>query len=62
LTTEEPFLRSYGTTFLDLAAWGPTVIESPPASLCVVDDIWFRYVSDTGIAGSDKSHGGSLQP
>jgi hypothetical protein len=31
---------TYGTTFLDLAAWGPTVIESPPGSLCVVDDIW----------------------
>jgi hypothetical protein len=50
------------TTFLDLAASGPTVNESPPASLCVVDDIWFRYVSDMGIAGPDKGQGGSLQP
>src|SRR3954462_238529 len=26
---------TYGTTFLDLRAWGPTVIEAPPQSLCV---------------------------
>jgi hypothetical protein len=49
---------TYGTTFLDLAAWGPTVIESPPGSLCVVDDFWFRYVADMGIAGPDKGQGG----
>ena len=42
---------TYGTTFLDLRAWGPTVIEAPPESLCVVDDFWFRYVADMGIAG-----------
>src|SRR5215213_10727077 len=33
---------TYGTTMLDLRAWGPTVIEAPPGSLCVVDDFWFR--------------------
>ena len=49
---------TYGTTFLDLKAWGPTVIESPPGSLCVVDDFWFRYVADMGIAGPDKGQGG----
>ena len=43
---------------LDLRAWGPTVIEVPPASLCLVDDFWFRYVSDMGIAGPDKGLGG----
>ena len=52
---------TYGTTFLDRRP-GPTVIESPPGSLCVVDDIWFRYVSDMGITGPDKAQGGSLQP
>jgi hypothetical protein len=36
---------TYGTTVLDLRAWGPTVIEAPPQSLCVVDDFWFRYVA-----------------
>ncbi len=49
---------TYGTTFLDLRAWGPTVIEAPPESLCVVDDFWFRYVADMGIAGPDQGQGG----
>jgi len=49
---------TYGTTFLDLRAWGPTVIEAPPESLCVVDDFWFRYVADMGIAGPDRGQGG----
>ncbi|MDR5698624.1 DUF1254 domain-containing protein [Agromyces aerolatus] len=49
---------TYGTTFLDLRAWGPTVIEAPPQSLCVVDDFWFRYVADMGIAGPDHGVGG----
>lgn len=49
---------TYGSTFLDLRAWGPTVIESPPQSLCVVDDFWFRYVADMGIAGPDRGEGG----
>ena len=48
---------TYGTTFLDLKAWGPTVIEAPPQSLCVVDDFWFRYVADMGIAGPDQRRG-----
>ncbi len=49
---------TYGTTFLDLKAWGPTVIEAPPESMCVVDDFWFRYVADMGIPGPDKGAGG----
>ena len=49
---------TYGTTVLDLREWGPTVIEAPPASLCVVDDFWFRYVADMGIAGPDQGQGG----
>ncbi|WP_308797635.1 DUF1254 domain-containing protein [Agromyces silvae] len=49
---------TYGTTFLDLKAWGPTVIEAPPQSLCVVDDFWFRYVADMGIPGPDRGAGG----
>jgi hypothetical protein len=52
--TETP----YGTTFLDLREWGPTVIEAPPMSLSVVDDFWFRYVADMGIAGPDEGRGG----
>jgi hypothetical protein len=49
---------TYGTTVLDLKVWGPTVIEAPPQSLCVVDDFWFRYVADMGIAGPDRGAGG----
>jgi hypothetical protein len=49
---------TYGVTMLDLKAWGPTVIEAPPQSLCVVDDFWFRYVADMGIAGPDGGAGG----
>jgi hypothetical protein len=49
---------TYGLAFLDLKAWGPTVIEAPPQSLCVVDDFWFRYVADMGIAGPDGGQGG----
>jgi hypothetical protein len=50
---------TYGLAFLDLKDWGPTVIEAPPQSLCVVDDFWFRYVADMGIAGPDRGEGGS---
>jgi hypothetical protein len=49
---------TYGVTMLDLKSWGPTVIEAPPQSLCVVDDFWFRYVADMGIAGPDGGAGG----
>ncbi|MDE0547634.1 DUF1254 domain-containing protein [Microbacterium sp. C7(2022)] len=50
---------TYGVMMLDLKAWGPTVIEAPPQSLCVVDDFWFRYVADMGIAGPDGGAGGT---
>jgi hypothetical protein len=49
---------TYGTTWLDLKAWGPTVIEAPASSMCVVDDFWFRHVADMGIPGPDKGRGG----
>jgi hypothetical protein len=49
---------AYGSMFLDLKADGPTVIENPPNSLCVLDDFWFRYVADLGLAGQDKGAGG----
>jgi hypothetical protein len=37
---------------------GPVVVEGPPAVLGVIDDFWFRYVTDYGIAGPDKGRGG----
>ena len=48
---------TYGSLFLDLRD-GPMVIEPPKQSLCVVDDFWFRYVTDMGIAGEDRGEGG----
>ncbi|SEK19294.1 DUF1254 domain-containing protein [Rhodococcus maanshanensis] len=48
---------AYGTMFFDLND-GPVVIEPPTNSLCVVDDFWFRYVADMGIAGPDEGKGG----
>ncbi|WP_312165772.1 DUF1254 domain-containing protein [Phenylobacterium sp.] len=37
---------------------GPVVVESPPGILGVVNDFWFRYVTDLGNAGPDKGKGG----
>ncbi|CAM2866054.1 DUF1254 domain-containing protein [Prescottella defluvii] len=48
---------TYATMFFDLRD-GPVVIEPPAESLCVVDDFWFRYVADMGIAGPDQGKGG----
>ncbi|WP_082918767.1 DUF1254 domain-containing protein [Cellulosimicrobium sp. I38E] len=49
---------TYGSLFVDLRETGPLVIEPPKNSLCVVDDFWFRYVADMGIAGPDRGEGG----
>ncbi|WP_079159378.1 DUF1254 domain-containing protein [Streptomyces griseus] len=49
---------TYGMAFLALDQDGPTVIESPPNSLCFVNDLWQRYVTDMGIAGPDRGEGG----
>ena len=48
----------YTWTYTDLANDGPTVIELPPGMLGAVDDMWFRYVTDLGIAGPDQGKGG----
>ena len=50
----------YVWTYLNLAEDGPTVIELPPGMLGVIDDMWFRYVTDLGIAGPDKGKGGKF--
>jgi hypothetical protein len=51
------------TTVVYYASWidtkaGPIVLESPPNTLGILDDHWFRYVSDFGNAGPDKGKGG----
>ena len=47
----------YAVAWLDLKN-GPVVVESPPNTLGLIDDFWFRYVTDLGIAGPDKGKGG----
>src|SRR5262245_20177247 len=51
-------ITSYGTNFLRLDRDGPVVVEPPPNSLCFVDDLWQRYVTDMGLAGPDRGAGG----
>jgi hypothetical protein len=50
----------YASTFLDLKADGPTVIESPPNVLGILDDMWMRYIGDIGNAGPDRGKGGKF--
>ena len=47
----------YTMAWIDLQN-GPVVIESPPNTLGIMDDFWFRYVTDMGNAGPDKGKGG----
>lgn len=49
----------YASVWLDLHD-GPIVVESPPNVLGLVDDFWFRYVTDIGNAGPDAGKGGKF--
>ena len=49
----------YIGTFLDLSE-GPVVVESPPNTLGMVNDMFFRYVADLGNAGPDRGQGGKF--
>jgi len=48
----------YVMTWLDLSG-GPMVVESPPNTLGMVNDFFFRYVADLGNAGPDRGQGGT---
>jgi len=48
----------YATAHTDLKIDGPTVVETPPNVLGVVDDGWQRWLTDLGNAGPDKGKGG----
>ncbi|OQK18503.1 hypothetical protein AU255_12025 [Methyloprofundus sedimenti] len=37
---------------------GPIVVETPPMALGVMDDSWFRWVTDFGLPGPDRGEGG----
>src|SRR5271165_6741363 len=43
---------------LDLSK-GPMVVETPPLALGVMDDIWFRWVTDFGLPGPDVARVGN---
>ncbi len=47
----------YFGTWLDLSK-GAVIVESPPNTLGIVDDFFFRYVADLGNAGPDEGKGG----
>ncbi|MGW4170991.1 DUF1254 domain-containing protein [Streptomyces chartreusis] len=47
----------YFVTFLDLTE-GPLVVDVPPLSLCFLNDMWYRWVADPGMAGPDRGAGG----
>lgn len=47
----------YAFTWLNLKD-GPVVVESAPNTLGIVNDFWFRYVTDLGNAGPDQGKGG----
>ena len=49
----------YMTTWLELTD-EPMVIETPPNVLGIIDDAWFRYVTDFGNVGPDKGMGGKF--
>ena len=49
---------AYGVNYLDLNTDGPVVIDVPPNSLGFIDDFWFGFVADLGLAGTDRGQGG----
>lgn len=49
----------YTWFWLDLKA-GPLVMEIPPRVLGLIDDMWFKFVTDLGFMGPDKGEGGKF--
>ena len=47
----------YTWFWLDLRK-GPLVLEVPPKVLGLIDDMWYRFVTDVGFVGPDKGQGG----
>jgi len=47
----------YYMSFINLEN-GPMVVETPVDALGVMDDIWFEWVTDFGLPGSDRGEGG----
>ena len=62
MTPQSIFLTPNNNTpytwfWLDLRN-GPLVLEIPPKVLGLIDDMWYRFVTDLGIMGPDKGQGG----
>jgi hypothetical protein len=49
----------YAFSWLDLKN-GPIVVEVPANVLGMVNDFWYRYVTDVGLAGPDRGNGGKF--
>lgn len=49
----------YFWTYVDLSK-GPVVVETPPNTLGVIDDMWWRWISDFGLPGPDRGMGGKF--
>ena len=47
----------YTWFWLDLRS-GPLVLEVPPKTLGLIDDMWYHFVTDLGFMGPDKGLGG----
>ncbi len=47
----------YFLSFIDLTK-GPMVLEAPPMTLGLLNDMWFRWISDAGVPGPDRGEGG----
>ena len=50
----------YMMLWLETAPDEPMVIETPPDVLGIIDDHWFKYVTDFGRLGPDKNKGGKF--
>jgi hypothetical protein len=44
--------------YIDLKNYGPTIVDFPPTTVGIVDDMWSRFVGDLGPAGPDGGRGG----
>jgi hypothetical protein len=62
LGSESLFLTANADTvyfigIVDLSS-GPMVVETPPQSLGIFDDMWWRWIIDFGLPGPDRGEGG----
>ncbi|HZI54231.1 MAG TPA: DUF1254 domain-containing protein, partial [Chitinophagaceae bacterium] len=48
----------YMWTYLDLSK-GPLVVEPAPNTLGIFNDMWWKWISDAGLAGPDRGEEGS---